>query len=171
MSISDRPESQHYQPPEGASPPTQPPQWPQQPPPQWQGQPPQWPGQQPQWVQQPQWQPGMQPGYVYSQQEVDAILLKSQQKVEEVETALLKKRGREMAEAAWVAAAAGMYICFFVGFILEPYAIYKARQAKKILAPGEEGRREADKAETLGWIMVVLWILGLGYLTLTGNLF
>lgn len=107
----------------------------------------------------------MQPSYMYSQQAVDAMLLKNQQAME---TKLLKDIGRSMANDALLASIVGIFIC---GILLEPYAIYKARQAKNILQPGEEGRGKATAAEVIGWILVILMVAAafLFFYSLTGT--
>jgi len=74
----------------------------------------------------------------------------------EIDAALTKERGRKLAGDALLAAIVGIFIC---GIFLEPYAIYRARQAKEILSSGEEGRGKADAAEILGWIVLVIWVL------------
>ena len=76
----------------------------------------------------------------------------------EIGAALTKERGRKLAGEALTAAIVGILFC---GIFLEPYAIHKARQAKSILSPGEEGRGKADAAEILGWILVVVWVLAM----------
>ena len=45
------------------------------------------------------------------------------------------------------------------GFILEPAAIINARKAKKILAPGDEGYGNANAAEIIAWIVLVLTVI------------
>jgi ribosomal protein L40E len=75
----------------------------------------------------------------------------------QLDAALTKEKARTMARDALIAAIVGIFLC---GIILEPYAIDRARKAKKILSPGEEGRGKANAAEIIGWIAVVLWVLG-----------
>ena len=45
------------------------------------------------------------------------------------------------------------------GIILEPLAISNARKAKSILMPGDQGYGNANAAEIIGWIGLVLWIV------------
>ena len=59
------------------------------------------------------------------------------------------------AKTALIEAIVGIII---FGIILEPAAIYRARKAKKILVPGDEGYGNANAAEIIGWIGLALWI-------------
>jgi hypothetical protein len=77
-----------------------------------------------------------------------------------VQMGMQKEKGRQLASSALTAAIVGILLC---GIILEPYAIYKARQAKQILMSGESGRGKADAAEIIGWIVLVLYILAICY--------
>jgi ribosomal protein L40E len=67
-----------------------------------------------------------------------------------------KGQGRKLAGEALTAAIVGIFLC---GIAFEPYAIYKARKAKEILAPGEEGWGKANTAEIMGWIFTLLWVV------------
>jgi hypothetical protein len=75
---------------------------------------------------------------------------------QQIDEALTKEKARNMARDALIAAVVGI---LFLGIFLEPYAIHRARRAKAILVPGEEGRGKADAAEIIGWIGLSLWIL------------
>ena len=57
---------------------------------------------------------------------------------------------------ALIGGIVGFFIC---GIILGPYAISKAREAKKVLQPGDPGYGTAQAAEVVGWIAVVGWAL------------
>ncbi|NDJ78207.1 MAG: hypothetical protein GYB65_18315 [Chloroflexi bacterium] len=65
----------------------------------------------------------------------------------------LKMQAREWATQAIVIAIVGFVI---LGIFLAPFAIWRARQAKRVLLPGEVGRGSADAAETLSWIVLGL---------------
>lgn len=45
---------------------------------------------------------------------------------------------------------------FCLSIILEPIAIAKARSAKRVLRPGEEGYGNAQAAEVIGWVTIGL---------------
>jgi hypothetical protein len=44
------------------------------------------------------------------------------------------------------------------GIILEPLAISNARKAKSVLVPSDPGYGNANAAEIIGWIFLVIWI-------------
>ena len=49
-----------------------------------------------------------------------------------------------------------------LSIILAPVAIYYARKAKENLAPGDEGYREAQTTEFLGWIILAAGVVSVG---------
>lgn len=54
---------------------------------------------------------------------------------------------------------------FCFGIILEPIALIRAGSAKKVLQSGDPGYGKATAAQIIGWIFVVLWVLGvIGYI-------
>lgn len=69
-----------------------------------------------------------------------------------------KQKAIKAAKDALVAAIVGIF-CF--GIILGPVAIYRARKAKEVLAPGEEGYGNATAAEIIGWIVVALYVIAI----------
>jgi hypothetical protein len=64
------------------------------------------------------------------------------------------------AKSALTEAIVGIFI---FGIILGPAAIYRARKAKKILEPGDQGYGNANAAEIIGWIVVALYALACIY--------
>ncbi len=66
----------------------------------------------------------------------------------------------KLAKDALIAAIVGIF-CF--GIILEPYAIYKAAQAKKAIAadPRLGGQGMSTAAMTIGVIGLILWFIGI----------
>ncbi len=69
-----------------------------------------------------------------------------------------KQQARNNATGALIASIIGVFVC---AVILEPFAIWRARQAKEILMPGEQGRGTADAAEIIAWIGLGLWVVGM----------
>lgn len=69
-----------------------------------------------------------------------------------------KEEAIKTAKNALVAAIIGFF-CF--GIILGPVAIYRARKAKEVLAPGDEGYGNAQAAEIIGWVVLVLYIIAI----------
>jgi ribosomal protein L40E len=67
-----------------------------------------------------------------------------------------KKVLSKTATNALIGGIVGFFVC---GVILGPYAITKAREAKKGLQPGDPGYGTAQVAEVIGWIAVVGWAL------------
>lgn len=76
----------------------------------------------------------------------------------QTQAAAAKEEGRKMARNALIAAIVGIFIC---GIAFEPYAIYRAGKAKEILFQGERGYGNATAAQIIGWIALVLWVIGL----------
>lgn len=75
--------------------------------------------------------------------------------------------GQKLASNALTSAIIGIF-CF--GVILGPVAISRAKNAKKILSPGDPGYGNAQAAEIIGWIVLALYLSGIclsaiGYLT------
>ena len=48
---------------------------------------------------------------------------------------------------------------FCISIILEPIAISKARSAKRILKPGDQGYGNAQAAEIIGWIVIGIMVV------------
>jgi uncharacterized Tic20 family protein len=69
-----------------------------------------------------------------------------------------KQQAIKTAKDALTAAIIGIF-CF--GIILGPVAIYRARKAKEVLNPGDEGYGNAQAAEIIGWIVVALYVVAI----------
>lgn len=69
-----------------------------------------------------------------------------------------KQQAIKTAKDALTMAIVGIF-CF--GIILEPVAIYRARKAKEVLTQGDEGYGNAQAAEIIGWISIVLIVIGI----------
>lgn len=69
-----------------------------------------------------------------------------------------KQEARKTASGALIRAIIGIF-CF--GIILGPIAIYHARIAKKVLAPGDRGYGDAIAAEIVGWIVIAWFVVQL----------
>jgi predicted component of type VI protein secretion system len=69
-----------------------------------------------------------------------------------------KQEAQKAASSALTSSIVGLFIC---GIILEPGAISQARKARKVLSPGEPGYGKAVAAEVIGWIGLLLWVVGL----------
>ena len=59
------------------------------------------------------------------------------------------------ARNALIGAIVGIFV---FGIVLEPAVIYLARKAKKSLSPDDQGYNDAKTAETIAWVVLVLWI-------------
>ncbi len=71
-----------------------------------------------------------------------------------------RQEAQKTASNALISAIVGLFIC---GIILEPSAISQARKARKVLGPGEPGYGKAVAAEVIGWIGLLVWVLGIIY--------
>jgi len=68
------------------------------------------------------------------------------------------EEAQKKANNALTSAIVGFF-CF--GIILGPVSITRAREAKKILRPGDPGYGSAQAAEIIGWIVTALYVIGL----------
>jgi hypothetical protein len=80
---------------------------------------------------------------------------------------MLKDEARKKANNALTSAIIGFF-CF--GIILGPVAISRAKEAKKVLSPGEAGYGTATAAQVIGYIVLALYVIGIlitgiGYLS------
>lgn len=69
-----------------------------------------------------------------------------------------RAEGAKLANSAMISMIVGILIC---GVILEPNAIIQARNARKLLKPGDPGWTKAQVTEVLAWIILVLVIIAM----------
>lgn len=90
------------------------------------------------------------------QQEME-LAAKEREVRAQVEAASAKEEGRKLARDALIGSILGIIIC---GIFLAPYSIYRAGKAKGMLSPGDRGYGNATAAQIIGWIVLVLWVIG-----------
>jgi uncharacterized membrane protein len=79
-----------------------------------------------------------------------------------VEMYQYKQRAKEIATISLIMACIGLFVNF-LGIILGPLAIKKAREAKGMLYPYEPGHNYAELGEIIGWCTTLLGLLGVAF--------